>query len=375
MSALSPARCHVFTPDWIAEQKRKYDQLPDHARPKLYYFWTSEEAQGLRNLVEQSVDRLPPESRQRVIPRLRTTEQFTQTRNELAVGDSLRRMGHAVEYEVELQGLTPDWLVHVAGTGTRFILEVVSSQPPQERERCDDGWDTLRRRLEGLSGDAHLSMQPPFDIEEFKPVAPPPDRRQKQIVQEVEQWLKGAIPDEAELTIDGIVFAFVCRIPSLDHVTCGMSCTPFCVDSAPLKESLKEKASKYRELVQSAQLPFVVCAIPEFSTGRGLDDLQSAALGEERCRLWRGPQGECRPEYYRDKGGLFARYPALSAVTFGELKRDQLTHAVLHNPYANYPLDERAFLPIAGENTPRDPEKQVSSNTAEPGAAADRPRD
>jgi hypothetical protein len=343
VSAPHPVPYHVFTPDWIAEQKRKYGQSPEHARPRLYYFWTSSETEGLRNLIEQWVDFLSPKNRQRVIPRLRATEQLRQTCNELAVGDSLRRMGHAVEYEVELQGLTPDWVVCVAGTGSKFILEVVSSKPPQERERCDDGWDILRRRLEGLSGNAHLCIQPPFNIGDDEPVAPPSEQRQKQIVRNVREWLESAPPDGAEVAIDGVVIGLVCRIPNLDHVTCGTGCMPFCVDAAPLKESVKDKAKKYREIVRALQLPFVVCVIPDFSTGRGLDDLQSAVLGEQRCRLWRSPQGVYRQEYYRDNDGLFAKYPTLSAVTLGEWKSRELTHVMLHNPLATYPLDERAF--------------------------------
>src|SRR6266446_3236375 len=108
VSAASPAP-FVFDPEWIAKQKSKYGPLPDYERPKPYWFWTSDESQGLRDLIEQWVDPLQTADRQKIISRLRQPKLFEQTRNELAVGDSLRRMGHTIEYEAELQGLTPDW--------------------------------------------------------------------------------------------------------------------------------------------------------------------------------------------------------------------------------------------------------------------------
>jgi hypothetical protein len=132
-------------------------------------------------------------------------------------------------------------------------------------------------------------------------------------------------------------------IPTLDHVSCGIACIPFCVDAAPLRKSVKEKAAKYRNVVHTLRLPFVVSIIPDFRTGRGLDDLEEAVLGQQRCRLWKGPQGMHRPEYYRDADGLFAQYPELSAVTLGRWNGRKLAHNLLPNPLATHPLGERAF--------------------------------
>jgi hypothetical protein len=65
--------------------------------------------------------------------------------------------------------------------------------------------------------------------------------------------------------------------------------TAFWVDGLPLRASIKEKVGKYRKVVQALKLPFVVCIIPDFGTGRGLDDLEDAVLGRLRCRLLKGP--------------------------------------------------------------------------------------
>ena len=114
---------------------------------------------------------------------------------------------------------------------------------------------------------------------------------------------------------------------------------PFWVDPDPLRESVKDKASKYRELVHSTELPLVVCVIADFMTARGLDEVQEAVLGKEQCRL-ECSQGEFQQEYYRGNDGLFAKYPTLSAVTLGAWNGDTLAHTVLLNPSAAYPLVE-----------------------------------
>jgi hypothetical protein len=338
-----PTPCHVFTPEWVAEQKRKYGTKAEYARPSMYHFWTSEECQAKRAVIEQWVDLLPPEKRRLVIPKLRTTEQVKQTYNELAVADSLRRMGHKVEYEVDLLGLTPDWFVRPAGTGPEFVVEVLSSKPPRERERCDAGWDLFRRRLQSLSGDALLYIQPSFDGGDNKTVTPPPDQRQKGIVRAVQKWLETNPLDGQGWTVDGMVIWFVGRNPDLDHVVCGTGCMSFWIDGDPLREAIKEKAGKYREVSQTTRLPFVVCVVPDFASGRGLDELKEAVLGKERCRLIPTKQGLPHQEYYRDDDGLFAKYPTLSAVTLGEFRGHTLAHTVLHNPSATYPLSKEAL--------------------------------
>jgi hypothetical protein len=336
-----PAPCHVFTPEWVADRKRRYGNRPEHARPTLYRAWTSEEDRPHREVIERWVELLPPDRRQRIIPKLRAPEQFQEAYNELAVGDSLRRMGHAPEYEVEVNGLTPDWLVRPRESDPGFILEVVSSMPADDRERHDEGWYALCRRLEALSGGAVLHIQPPFFDGGNGPVAAPPGPRQKQIARGVALWLKTDPAVGEGLDFDGLLIRFLGRKPNGGGVGCGMSCLPFFVDGAPLREAVKEKEGKYREVSQSTRLPFVVCVVPDFRSGRGIRELEEAVLGRPHAR-WT-EEGPPHQEIYRDNDGLFAKYPTLSAVTLGGVRHHQVTHTVLQNPSAIYPLGNDAF--------------------------------
>jgi hypothetical protein len=341
MSPSAPS--HVFTPEWTAEQRRKYGRSPGYARPPLYDFWTADEFSADRDTIERWVDLLPPEARKRVIPKLRTSEQFTQVYNELAVGESLRQMGHAAEYEVEIDGLTPDWTVRPRGDDPGFILEVVASEAPEERSRHDERWDAFRRRLEVVRADAILSVQPPLYDGGETPVPPPEGPRQKQIVRYVEQWLKSDPPAGEGYAIDGIVIRFLGWRAGGGGVASGMLCLPFWVDGGPLRDAIKEKASKYRSISETTRLPFVVCVVPTFGSGRGLQEVQTAALGTEQCRLVQAQEGPPRQENYRDNNGLFAKYPTLSAVTMATLQGPTVTHMVLHNPSAVFPLGKKAF--------------------------------
>jgi hypothetical protein len=333
---------HVFTPEWIAHKVRKYGKCADHARPSLYRLWVSDECQSRRDEIERLVEALPPAARQQVIPRLRTPEQFAQTWNELAVGDSFRRMGHRAEYEKDLEGVTPDWFVTTA-VASRFIAEVVSSMAPVARQRCDAAWDLFMRRVSTLPGDFSLSIAPPFDYESFAYFDPPAVPRQKQIARTIGRWLAAGPSDRAVKTIDEIEITLIGRIPGLNHVTCGIGLSPFIVDGEPLWETVKEKASKYKDVAVALQLPFVVCVVPDFSSGRDIRDLQDAVLGAEKCHLLSGPGGIRQAVYHRASDGLFAKYPALSAVTLAQWDRGSMQHELILNPHAAHPLDISTF--------------------------------
>jgi hypothetical protein len=342
MSSTPLAPCHVFTPDWIAQKVQRYGSLPSYVRPRHLEFWTSEDAQDWRHTIEQLVDDLPPETRRRVIPRVRAPEHFEQTWNELFVGDSIRRLGHRAEYEPEMEGLTPDWLVNASIAG-RFIIEVVSSKPPSDRKRCDAAWEQLRRRVLTLPGNAWLAISPPIDFESFAHFAAPPVSRQKQIVREIREWLKTNPLDEDSIIIDEIEIKLLGKKPDLHQVACSIGLAPFEVNGETLKIAVKEKASKYKRVVNALGMPFVVCVVMDFSSGRDFRDLEDAVLGNQGCRLRLGPGGTHRPEYYRESNGLFARYRTLSAVSMAQWNRDRISHKVLVNPNALYAFDQSAL--------------------------------
>jgi hypothetical protein len=307
----------------------------------LYWFWTSEEARSLREVIEQWVDLLPACKRARVVGRLRTPELLNEAYAELAVGESLRRMGYAVEYETEIDGDTADWLVHPPGPSSGFLLEVLSSRPPEDRERNDEGWALLSKRLETVAGGALLAIQPPFGWD--RPVPPPSGDRQKQIVRNVREWVQVGPAVGDKFRIDDITVSFLGTSPR-GLTSCATFFQPFSPDTEPLRGAIRHKVRKYGGASLSVRLSFVVCVVPDFFSGRGLGALEDCVLGALRGGVTINPQGQIREQRYRD-GGLFSEYPALSAVSWGHLNMHtgEVTHTLLRNPAATYPLSDDAF--------------------------------
>jgi len=331
----------VFTPDWVERQKQRYANRPAYSRPQLYSLWVEERAQSFRDRIEAWVAPLTPEEQAEVIPRLRDGDQFPQAYNELAVADSLRSRRLQLAYEPELNGLTPDWLVCHAESNCRFILEILSSKPSEDRVSRDNDWDRFRLRLEALPGDALLYIQQPDPDDDAEMVSGAPTvARQKQIVREVGRWLQSG-PVEGAKPVDGMIINYLGSGEAGMGVKCSPGAVAFWVDGEPLKEAIKEKASKYRTLTQSMQVPLVVGVVPDFRTGRGLDEVREAALGTIQTVLVRsGGEEEYRQHCYREANGLFSRYPNLSAVVVSEFGRAGMTHKVLRNPRATCPLPE-----------------------------------
>ena len=350
MESSSPTPCHVFTPEWIAELKERWAGRPNFEQPSSSTSLPPRTANPDVTSSSVWVDALAPEERCRIVPKLRDLNQFDDMCNELAVGQSFRAMGHRLTYEPDINGQTPDWLVEASDGTQRFIAEVVSSNPPDQREKCDEGWDRLRRRIETMPGDAYLMLAPPFpppaeiDEEELVGHAPNSDE-QTRIVRQVQQWLE-TNPDEGKVvTIEGIDFHLLSRLPDCTTVSCGIHQLPYMVDGGPLRKSVKGKASKYRKVVEATKLPLVVCVVPDFNSGRGIGELKDAVLGDLHLRLLgRDSQGKMQESYFRGKNGLFRQYENLTAVTNAKWSGDELIHMVILNDAATYKLAQGAFL-------------------------------
>ncbi len=339
MSPLHPAPRHVFTADWVAAKQARYGRNPAYARPVHYDLWTSDKFQAHRDAIEALVGSLPERSRPTVIPRLRTEKHFDQTRAELAVGAEMTRLGYELEYEAALfDGLTPDWCVRHAARRP-FVIEVVSSKLSEDREKCERAWEQFCHRLRTAPGKAILSIRPSrVDLE---PVWPPDSRQQKEIVRAVGRWLANGPPAGDELEFDGVIVRFVTGLPGLRH-TNTMRSTGLWVDGGPVRESLAEKASKYRPLLDAIGQPFVVVVVPDFFTGRGIDEVKDAVFGRDSWRAAHGPAGRAsEPQPAADS--LFAQYSTLSAVALGTWEGYSISLTVLRNPGAANPLPDDAF--------------------------------
>jgi hypothetical protein len=182
-----------------------------------------------------------------------------------------------------------------------------------------------------------LLLEPLCDIMDDKPLPPPTEKRQKAIIKGVRDWLSVGRGEGETLELDDVTVHCFGREGALRHIYCSAGQMPFLISAAPLRESVREKAKKYRTLVQALKVPFVVSIVPQWESGRGVPELETAVLGDERLRLLMLPSGGHRPERYRTNG-IFFRYPTLSAVSWAQWNGDGFAHTVLRNPCAAYPL-------------------------------------
>ncbi len=337
----SPAPCHVYTPDWTARWVNRHKRLPEHALPPWYHFWTEPEYQESRGVIERWVDALSPEKRAKVIARLRSVDQFEQTRAEMAVGASLRRAGHGAAYEVPLWGdQTPDWHVRPTDGAVPFAVEVVSSMLSAQRRQLDRACDRLRQRVEQLRGTAFVSLQARFGSERQ---SPPSDRELAEVAKGVKHFLKPDPPVGAATTVRQFGVEVVDHFPDSATVSCLVGLQAHQIDTEPLSELVREKARKYRELAEQLRLAFAVCIVPDRSMGLNLEDLRDAVFGSRGCRPVLKPGGGFGAVYYRKQDGLFMRYPTLSAAMLGTWTEGGLVCNVVLNPRASYPLTEQVF--------------------------------
>lgn len=349
MSTQTQPHSRVFPPEWVADKRQRYDCCPPYARPKLYDLWTADWLKAERDRIEQWAAPLANHELDEVIPRLRDANLFRETYNELAVGASLRSQGWLLEYEPELYGLTPDWLARRAAGQERLVVEIVSSNPPKESEACLDGWMRLRGRLQGLPVNAHLSLQIHGNRGDDEVVStPPPDSEHKRVAGEVRKWLEAGPAVREARSFGPLTVEYLGPYSTTDRVACSIAMIPFAVDSDPLRNSIREKACKYRRPVLRCAVPLVVVVVPEFTTGRGMDEVSEVALGTERWFLVGSSELGWRQGCCRDLDGLFVAFPSLSAVAVAEWDRGGLVHKVLRNPGATFPLPDSAFAPHDG---------------------------
>ena len=335
----------VFDLTWIESIRRRYGRLPRYERPIIYSIAVDEEYQDLRTEIESWVGHLPIAAKDKVIPKLHSSENFQQTYNELAVGHTIRQLGFKPEYEKPIDGFTPDWFVHPRDGAPAFVVEAFTSNPPQGRVANLRRLNHLLGRLYEIPVGVALSVRA-NEVSEI-----PDQRESKKIKKAVERWLMAgspAIGDRAKF--GGFTFEVIHKNANYKHVfsmvPAGLLKTnTFWVDGNLLKQGIEEKVNKYSFLGR-AGTPLTVGVVADFYTGLGRDDLDGALFGDEAVQLVmeRTTGNIIESRLTRRANGLFARTgSALSAVLWVSRESGNWKSEAVHNPNALNPLPDTAF--------------------------------
>ena len=333
----------VFSNEWVEGIKRRYERLPPYQRPVIYSIAVDKDRESLRSEIEAWVERLPSTSREKLIPRLRSPRNIQQSYNELAVGHTLIEFGYELEYEQQIDGLTPDWFVHSRGEAPAFVIEAFTANAPENRVADINKCGHLIARLHSIPVDVTLR------INTDTTGALPDQRESKRIKDAVERWLTSDIPTiGSRMNLSGLTFEVVRKNSNNQHVLCigpVSSGHTFWVNTEPLKKNITDKVKKYRVL-GSKGIPLVVGIVADFFTALSRDDLENVLFGDEAIQLlYEESTGDVVGQRtIRHDNGLFVEIdPALSAIMWVSREAGTWKAEAIHNPGAVNPLPLTTF--------------------------------
>lgn len=178
----------VFTDEFVADLRRRYEGKPSSYRSDLYYVGTSPDRSGLRAWVEAVVWRVPQPGRAKLIPRLRSDQHLANTLNELAVGAALQTAGRVAMYEHDLAGATPDWYVPGSADHPPVIVEVWSKNHEQRAVGRRRQWQALRDRVSKIPVGVVLNV-----LSQDRQ-GPPSTDVAKELVRHLRAWVAQGVP-------------------------------------------------------------------------------------------------------------------------------------------------------------------------------------
>lgn len=262
---LSMDRDAVFPPEWIEKQWPRWSARSERDPAPQQLLVGEANRAGFRQWIEHEVGLLRDHEAGRLIPRLRSEEHFLQTVNELGVAALLRSCGFDPRYEVELAGLTPDWLIH-DGAGERALIEVVTRMNPQVAERRR--WHRFAGRVETIELGWGVHVGPPT-------VAAPDDRVAKHHASLIRSWLRDFEGQAgATQTWDGYTYRIAGPTQTGSAMLLHPSPEAGPVDHDVLVNAIRSKVDKYRELCEELQAALLVVVASDALNGHSADSFK-----------------------------------------------------------------------------------------------------
>jgi hypothetical protein len=318
----------VFTNEWIQTVEKRYGQRPRSLKSWPFLIATDHEFSSIRQQIENWVASLPETAQIKMVPNLRSTDNFWHTYHELIVGIFLKNLGLQVEFENKFGEQTPDWFVRSKNGSQSLIVEVFTvniseSQSSEEKQLAE-----LTRRLAEIPLDFFIKIS----CKDNSAIKQLDAKRCKTIAEAVRNWLQTYNwQSEPSFAFDGFVFEMIhrdCGYPTLQY-----ACPVKLINAAwtPLREKIEEKIHKYKNLVTANKIPLVVAVAPGLESDYTDFEMRNVLLGGVFVE---SPTSD----------GLFAKEPLLSAALF--IKRTGMAEWKIH-PYPNLkatlPLPEKFF--------------------------------
>ena len=220
---------------------------------------------------------------------------------------------------------------------------------PKDIQAEIQAWNELRHRIQKIEHYFHLYLT-------ARPTKAIIGKDIKAIFRFVLDWLSTfdlhTPPDNEELIYKDhdfiITFKLVHRETSHKRsVEVAGPAFTLWVNNNQLRNAISKKLTKYREAKQ-AHFPLIIAVFPSFESGLSIDSLFDVLFGNEQVSIATGHASRSRkgmilPQI--QQGKMFLKNTRLSAILFVE-QTSPLTIKMVHNPYAQDPVNPRIFQGI-----------------------------
>ena len=333
-----PMQRRVFTDEFVAEMRHRWEQRKPHERRTLFRVATAPELQCRRDEIEEWVAELPPRTQHAFVRRLQHPDQWLAARNELAVAAQFWRLGYHLKHEKTLQvlhqgkrePLTPDWYVHQKGDIPAFLVDVSTRNVSSHTQE-----DDLKCRLEQIPVDACLFVDPRQAQGGLS------QQGNKRIAHGVRLWLTKDNPAVGEWAcFEGVRCKVEDRCLGCSTLLCEIL-GHLWVDVRPLRKKFEEKIDKYKLLATQLQLPLVVAVVPPEAGPYDFTTFDWGLFGTLGVQVFRDATGKSVAQRVTRAGdGLLSDvHPAFSAgIMVLRDPQGEWEMKAIHNPEAASPL-------------------------------------
>lgn len=273
-----------FGPGFVEDHRRRFRSRPRSGRQLTYDIAVDDEYAQWRAWLGEQLDLLPATEAAKFERKLWLDESHWPCIFELAAGAALRAVGLTVVYERDHGALTPDWTVLDANGKPAMFVEVHTAQPARQTFGQIRGWQLLDQLIRRIPVGVVLALAAHGNM----PHRPPEAGTAKKIARDLRGRLLASPNPPAMIDTHGYRFTVVANrfgpLPSANGL-CAQFASPSGiagpVDARRLAAAVDAKASKYADLIDTHDVPFVVAVGAHPFTGLDLANIDSLLAGEQ----------------------------------------------------------------------------------------------
>ncbi|WP_214111404.1 hypothetical protein [Acrocarpospora catenulata] len=272
-----------FDQEFVEEYQRRHGAKTPQGRSLTYDNAVDEEFAPRRAWLDEQLGRLPAKQADRLARNVWLDEHYWPVHFEMATGAALRRAGLQLVYDRSWDGQTPDWTVLTDDGKPVCLVEVHTASPPRETYGNMRAWHQLTQQIKKIPVGVVLMLEPTG-----QPIPAPTAKTAKKAASEVHQALSSPgcpsrIPTSTGHTFLVQASRYGYPLPSpFGLFACFEPPSSIAgqVSAEQIIGPIRTKINKYRQLVNSHDLPLVVAVGAHPFTGLGLEELDDLLHGQ-----------------------------------------------------------------------------------------------